>query len=72
MKKEIKVIPEALAARNLRNKCPEDWFTVISYIRRLACATMMDGELTEAVKAQYHRKSMATSILQRVEEHTGE
>ena len=72
MSKEKKPSASAIAARNIRQKCPDDWYTIVSDIRKSACATRMDAELTEAVKAEYHRKSMATTILQKWGEHTGE
>tara|TARA_R110000822_G_scaffold75493_4_gene181614 strand:+ start:4707 stop:4922 length:216 start_codon:yes stop_codon:yes gene_type:complete len=61
-----------LAAMRIRQKCPDEWFTLMCYVRKQACAVRMDGELEEAVKAEYHRKSMATSILTKFNENTGE
>lgn len=60
------------AAMRIRQKCPDDWFIIMGYIRKQARAVRMDAELQEAVKAEYHRKSMATHILTKFNENTGE
>ena len=72
MTRQQKIDPILEAAKRIKNRCPDEWHLVVGYIRKQAYAVRMDAELDEQVKAEYHRKSMATQILTKFGEKEGE
>jgi hypothetical protein len=54
-----------LSAQRIQQRNPEDWKKITGYIRKQAYAVRLDAESEELVKAEYHRKSMATQILRK-------
>lgn len=69
---ETKLDDVAKAALRVKQRCPDDWHLLIGYIRKQAYPIRVDAELQEQVKAEYHRKSMASQILRKFNELEGD
>lgn len=51
----------------LKQKCPNEFETVLGYLRSLAMPLEFSPELTETIKASYHRVVVAAKIVRRLE-----
>lgn len=67
-KKPVLLDEVAIAAKEIRQRCPDQWGLLVGYIRKQAYPIRVDAECEELVKAEYHRKSMAAQILRKFNE----
>ncbi len=50
----------------IKDKFPEDWEIIMSYLRSLALPIDIDPDRQELVKYHYHTKAMVTKIVKRL------
>jgi hypothetical protein len=54
------------AVKRIKDRSPEDWETVMAYLRSLALPIEIDPDREELVKYHYHTKTMAVKIVKRL------
>jgi len=61
-----------IAIKKLQERMPEEWDTVLLYLRSKAVAVPLDPEQVETIKAEYHRKSQLVQLINKFQGFEGE